>query len=248
MFLHLLIARMEIHYWWVGLSCLVMVLSRGAHTASVEPRLEHSFDLGQLRCCARPRDSEICPEMSDYIPCTVANEMERREHRINMTIQNHKNPVIVNCSDNIRHVLCEQSFPTCVIKSDGSHEVHLPARSTCEEKLGGDDCANLQGSTEIEEICSLYENTSTNYSVGDCSLPNITLNHCTIDWYLPAWLHQYVKQIDLQLTNTRSEILDDDCWKDFRDARCKSVGRCWALGDRLEHILSNETCNESLSW
>lgn len=255
MFLHLQasvsVARgMEIHYWWVGLSCVVvMALSRGAHTASLKPAQEHSFDLGQLRCCARPKNSDICPEMSDYIPCTVANDMERREHRINRTVETHTdqgfNP---NCSNSIRAVLCEQSFPTCVINSDGSHEVQLPARSTCEEKLGGEGCELLEGSDYIEETCSLYEDTSTNYSVGDCSLPNITLKHCTIDWYLPAWLHQYVKQIDLQLTNTRRDITSKDCWEKFRDARCKSVGRCWALGDRLEHIISTETCNESLSW
>ena len=109
---------MEIHYWWVGLSCLVMALSRGAHTALVEPRREHSFDLGQLRCCARPKDTEICPEMSDYIPCTVANDIERREHRINMTVHSQKtSSFIANCSDNIRYVICEQSLPTCVWES-----------------------------------------------------------------------------------------------------------------------------------
>ena len=247
---------MEIHYWWVGLACLLMVLSKGAHAASVEPTQpvqEHGFDLGRLRCCPKPRDSDVCPDMiSDFIPCTIANDMERRENRIRQTLAS-QSPLLFepNCTRSIREVLCEQNFPTCVINSDDSHEVEVPARSTCEEKLK-EVCEIYRNNPRaIEEMCSLYEPTSTNYSVGNCSVVNVTLNHCTIDWYLPAWLLQYVKQIDVELDNALSDqfiTTSHPCWEKIRDVRCKSVGRCWALGDRLEHIISLETCNETVSW
>ena len=243
---------MEIHYWWVGLAYLLMALSKGAHAASVEPTREHGFDLGQLRCCARPKYSDICPHISDYIPCTIANDIERREHRIEEAVADHDPSLFdANCSDSIRDILCQQSFPTCVINPDGSHEVQLPARSTCEVKLE-EACEILRESKTLEEICSLYEPTSTNYSVGNCSGSNVVLNHCTVDWYLPAWLHQYVKQIDLELDNalTAGQFTSEDrsCGDKVKNVRCKSVGRCWAQGDRLEHIISIETCNEALSW
>ena len=242
---------MEIHCSWVGLSCLLMLLSKGAHTASVGPRenvKEHGFDLGPLQCCSRPKDSEICPEISNYIPCTVANDMESRETMISSTVATH--PFEANCSDSIREVLCEQNFPTCVINADGSHEVLLPARSTCKEKIG-EACGSALKDV-IEATCSLYEAASTNYSVGNCSASNITLNHCTVDWYLPEWIVQYVKKIDVELDNARTvgllADLDDSCWEKLKQVRCKSVGRCWALGDRLERIVSIETCNEALTW
>ena len=238
--------------------CLLMVLMKGAHAASVEPTQpvqEHGFDLGRLRCCPKPRDSDVCPDMiSDHIPCTIANDrdMKRRENRIRETLATHngnRDVIGSNCTRSVREVLCEQSFPTCVINADDSHEVQLPARSTCEEKLG-EVCQVLPGSI-LEDMCSLYEPTSTNHSVGNCSVVNVTLNHCTIDWYLPAWLLQYVTQIDVELDNALSDqfiTTSHPCWEKIRDVRCKSVGRCWALGDRLEHIISLETCNEALSW
>ena len=238
---------MEIHYWWVGLSCLVMVLSRGAHTASVEPRLEHSFDLGQLRCCT-PKRSDVCPDISHDIPCTVVSDMERRESRISQTLGSHqrRQRLSTNCSESIRAVLCETSFPRCVINPDGSHEVQLPARNTCKETV----CETWRETPQVAEICSLYEPTNTTYPVGNCSLPNITgLKHCTIDWYIPAWLVPYVKQIDVELENLQMDLrLNNNSlgWKDLKDVRCKSVGRCWALGDRLEHIVSYDLCNETL--
>jgi len=136
-----------------------------------------------------------------------------------------------------------------MINSDGSHEVLLPSGNTCEQKL--EDACPLFSDEVIDSTCSLYESISANYSVGDCSATNITLNHCTVDWYVPEWILQYVKQIDMELDAARKttlEFLNENCWEKFKAVRCKSVGRCWALGDRLEHIISTETCNEALSW
>ena len=90
---------MEIHWWWpVGLSVLVILISRVPDTASVEPEVEplRVFDLGPLRCCASPRDSDICPGISEYIPCTIANEMERRENRINSTLASYPSFIEAN--------------------------------------------------------------------------------------------------------------------------------------------------------
>ena len=239
---------MAIHYWWVGLSCLVMVLSKGARTVSGElPTTqavqEHSFDLGILRCCPKPRDSDVCSYITNFIPCTIANDMERRENRIRETLATH-NPALIdpNCTRSIREVLCEQNFPACVVNPDDSHKIKLPAQSTCSKKLW-EVCEILRQRNVIEEICSLYEPTSTKYPVGNCSSSNIVLNHCTVDWYLPAWLLQYVKQIDFELDNIQRWLfgqVNNSCWQKVKDVRCKSVGRCWALGDRLEHIISIE--------
>lgn len=243
----------EIHYLWVGLSCLLIVFSKEASTASVREReiiKEHSFDLGPLSCCRRPKNSEVCPDISDYIPCTVVSEMDSREDRISSRLGNYGDFISPNCSDNLRDVLCEQSFPSCVINDDGSHEVQQPARETCEEKM--DACpADLKSTPVIKDICSLYEPESTNYSVGNCSASNIALTHCTVDWYLPEWSRQYLQQIDNELDNMRETELSSlmpACWKRVVDFRCKSVGRCWAQGDRLEHINSADTCISLLSW
>ena len=240
--------RMEIHWWWVGLSFLVL---RVPNTASVDTGLEplHDFDLGPLRCCPRPRNSDICPEMNEYIPCTIASEIERRENRIDGVLATYPSFVEANCTATVRKILCEQNFPTCVINPDGSHEVLLPSGNACKQSLE-DDCSIFPLSV-IEEACSLYEPTSTNYSVDNCSAPIITLNHCTVDWYVPEWILQYVKQIDIELDAARKstlEFLNENCWEKFKEVRCKSVGRCWAQGTRLELIISNETCDEALSW
>ena len=183
---------MEINYWWVGLSCTVMfMLSRRTQVAAVEPTTnkEQSFDLGPLRCYARPRISDICPEISAHIPFTIASEMERRENRIDSTLASYPSFVDANCTETVRKTLCEQNFPTCVINSDGSHEVLLPAQNACKQKL--EDACPWFSDVDIDAACSLYEHTSTNYSVGNCSAHNITLNHCTVDWYVPEWILQY---------------------------------------------------------
>ena len=224
---------------------------RGAQAAAVEPTTdeEHDFDLGPLRCCPRPKVSETCPGMSNYIPCTIASEMERRENRISSQLGTFPS-FVENCTESARKILCEQNFPTCEINPDGSHEVLLPSRNACEQKLE-DTCSPWFPDELIEQTCSLYEPTSANYSVRDCSAANITFNHCTVDWYVPEWILQYVKQIDMELDIARSsslEFLNKNCWEKLKAVRCKSVGRCWALGDRLEHIISTETCNEALSW
>ena len=242
---------MEIHWWWVGLSTLVILISRVPDTESVEPGVEplSIFDLGPLRCCARPRESNICPGISDYIPCTIASEIERRENRIDGTLATYPSFIEANCTETVRKILCEQNFPTCVINSDDSHEVLLPAGDACKQTLQ-DVCSIFPLST-IEETCALYEPTSTNYSVGNCSASNITLHHCTVDWYIPEWILQYVKQIDMELGSARSSslsALDETCWEKFKEVRCKSVGRCWAQDTRLELIISNETCDEAYSW
>ena len=114
--------KMEIHYLWVGLACLVMVLSKAACT---EPRQdfngqEHGFDLGKLLCCAlaQPRP-DICPEMSEHIPCTIYNDMQRRESRIRKTVHAASQLFSSNCSESIREVLCQQNLPaTLPVKAD----------------------------------------------------------------------------------------------------------------------------------
>lgn len=249
----------NIHNLWVGLSCLLIV---GAHSASVKTRqtvqIEHDFDLGPLRCCAKPRDSDVCPDLSDYIPCPFVEDMDKREERIRMRLADYeRNPSTVdryeNCSRDLAEVLCEQNFPTCVINPDGSHEVQLPEKDACEQKM--ESCPPFfRAIPVLKDICSLYEPESITYSVSNCtaSAPSgISLTHCTVDWYIPEWGYQYLKRIDLELVNMRNDELqglNDICWKKVKDFHCKSVGRCWAQGTRLEHINSANTCNEISSW
>lgn len=256
----------NIHNLWVGLSCLLIV---GAHGASVKKRQtveeEHRFDLGLLRCCARPRDSDVCPDLSDYIPCPFVKDMGEREERIRMRLNDYNrspslNPLYENCSRDLGEVLCEQNFPTCVINADGSHEVQFPAKDTCEEKM--ESCPISRRRTPVyKDICSLYEPESTTYSASNCTAPatsGISLTHCTgtvaqtEHWYIPEWGYQYLKQIDLQLDNMRRDELagiSDSCWETVKDFHCRSVGRCWAQGSRLEHINSINTCtNEASTW
>ena len=136
-----------------------------------------------------------------------------------------------------------------MINPDGTHKVLLPAGNTCKQSL--QNVCLVFSLPLIEQTCSLYEPTSANYSVRDCSAANITFNHCTVDWYVPEWIQQYVKQIDMELDSARSSSLlslNESCWEKFKEVRCKSVGRCWAEGTRLELIISNETCNEAFSW
>ena len=246
--------RIEIHYLWVGLSLLIS-LSKGAHSASVKAREvteEHPFDLGPLRCCRRPKISEVCPDIGEYIPCTVAGEMDSREERIESRVNNYEGypNTNSNCTDGLREVFCNQNFPTCVINEDGTHEVQLPDQQTCKEKL--DTCPERMKSLRFFiDICSLYESTSTTYSVGNCSASNIALTHCTVDWYIPEWSLQYLKLIDTELDTAREiELsgLTDSCWEKVKKFRCRSIGRCWAQGDRLEHINSQEDCGSALSW
>jgi len=239
----------RIHYLWVGLSCFLIVLSRGAYSASVRPpdTQEHDFDLGPLQCCPSPR-SEICPNLSDNVPCTVVNDLTARENKINSTLQTFNHPSIDKaCYGNIQEILCKQYFPACVVNSDGTHLVQQPARTQCEAKLKSCPAHLVSSST----YCSLYTNNSVNYSISNCSASvptKLGLDHCTVDWYLPEWIHPYLKKIDEELEATRGVLLTQTCWEKLRDFRCKSVGRCWAQGDRLEHINSIETCQELMRW
>ena len=244
---------------WVGLSCLLILFCDGVHSASVKARQtvqeEHSFDLGPLRCC-RHRDSDVCPDMNEYIPCPFVNEMDEREEIIRVTLENYDsnpstNTLYENCSRDLGEVLCEQNFPTCVINADGSHSVEFPAQDTCEQRMVS--CPGFVRATSVfQDICSLYEPESTSYSVSNCTAPGITFTHCNdVDWYLPEWGYQYLQQIDLELENMRKDELrglNDICWQKVKDFHCRSVGRCWAQGDRLEHINSINTCNEVSSW
>ena len=243
---------------WVGLSCLLILFCDGVHNASVKARQtvqeEHSFDLGPLRCC-RHRDSDVCPDMSEYIPCPFVNEMEEREEIIRMRLENYDsnpstNARYENCSRDLGEVLCEQNFPTCVINADGSHSVEFPAQDTCEQRM--ESCPGFVRVIPVfQDICSLYEPESTTYSVSNCTVPEITLTHCNVDWYLPEWGYQYLQQIDLELDNMLNGELSgisDTCWQKVKDFHCRSVGRCWAQGDRLEQINSINTCHELSSW
>lgn len=245
----------HIHSLWVGLSCLLIVLfCKGAHSASVKARQtleeEHNFDLGPLRCC-RHRDSDVCPDIGEYIPCPFVKDMDSREETIRMRMMNYENvgSQYENCSRDLGEVLCEQNFPTCVINADGSHSVEFPAQDTCEQRM--ESCPNFVRQIAIfQDICSLYEPESTTYSVSNCTVPEITLTHCNVDWYLPEWGYQYLQQIDLELDNMRKDELrglSDTCWQKVTDFQCRSVGRCWAQGYRLEHINSINTCHDLVS-
>ena len=240
---------------WVGLCCLFIV-AKGAYTASVRPRdnvMEHNFDLGPLRCCPRPRDSEVCPNLADNLPCPYVNadEMDSRESNIRQRLQRLPG-ITSNCSDAVREFWCGHHFPTCLINpDDGSHEVQLPARDTCIEQL------NVCPDVEVREhyqnyVCRFYPDYTTNYSIDSCTVMEDTLSHCTVDWYSPEWLQPYLVEIDRQLIDERKTLnnhtVDDNCWRDFRDFRCKSLGRCWAQGDRLEYINSLQECQEATRW
>ena len=250
----------KIHNLWVGLSCLLIVFCKGAHSASVKERQiveeEHDFDLGPLRCC-RHRDSDVCPSMSELVPCSFVKDMDDREGRIRARMMTYKdlattNPQHANCSRDLGEVLCEQNFPTCVINADGSHSVELSAQDTCEQRM--ESCPGYVRRIDVfEDICSLYEPESTTYSVSNCTVPEITLTYCNVDWYLPEWGHQYLQQIDLELDNMlnlNGELsgISDTCKQKVKDFHCRSVGRCWAQGDRLERINSINTCHEVSSW
>ena len=242
----------KIHYWCVGLSCLI-VLSKAPYAVSAETIRENSFDFGPLRCCARPRDSEVCPNLSDRIPCTLATNMTAIEERIlyELTIFGKFSSVYSTCSEGIRDILCKARFPTCVITANGTHQIQLPPRDTCKTKL--DSCPTfLQSNDNIDDMCFLYDSTNTTYSVANCNAHNMTgLSHCTVDWYLPEWLRRFVRKIDEDLGRSRNVDLlsvNTSCWEKIRDFQCQSVGRCWAQGDRLEYINSRETCNEVMRW
>lgn len=244
--------RIEIHYLWVGLSLLIS-LSKGAHSASVKARevtKEHSFDLGPLRCCPKPNISDVCPEVGEYVPCTVVGDMDSRKERIKSRVDDYARypNADSNCTDGLREIFCNQNFPTCVINEDGTQEIQLPDQQTCEEKL--DTCpSSMKSLASFQDICSLYEPTSTTHSVSNCSASNIALTHCTVDWYIPEWSHQYLKLIDTELDTAR-EIqlsgLTNSCWEKVKKFRCRSIGRCWAQGDRLEHINTAEDCSAAL--
>lgn len=241
---------------WVGLSCL-LVLSKGAYTASVQRRetVEHDFDMGPLRCCPRPRNIEECPNLSDNIPCTMTSEryIAGKVNYITSIIGNYntsEKTVETSCINNLRDILCEQSFLSCVIRDDGTHEVQLPSRNTCQVKLNV--CP-----VHLQDFCMIYERTSdnspaVNYSVASCRAYNITLAYCTIDWYFPEWTYQYVDEIERELDSLRGDLnantVSDDCWRKLVDFRCRSVGRCWAQGDRLEYINSRQDCEEAFAW
>lgn len=245
---------------WVGLSCL-LILSKGVYTASVQRRetVEHDFDMGPLRCCPRPRDIEElveeCPNLSDNIPCTMTSEqyIAGKVNYIRSIISSYNGTVETSCINNLRDVLCEQSFSSCVIGDDGSHEVQLPSRNTCQDKLSVCPSQPVQ----LQDLCMIYERTSdnspaVNYSVASCRAYNITLAYCTIDWYLPEWTYRYVDEIERDLDKLRgvlnSNTISDDCWSKLMNFRCKSVGRCWAQGDRLEYINSRQDCEEAFAW
>lgn len=128
--------------------------------------------------------------------------MTGREDNIRRVLQTYEDPALHNCSEGLREVLCEQNFPTCVINSDESHEVKLPSKDMCEEKVLNSCPFNVRALN----LCSLYKDTSSNYTVGDCMYVNRTYNHCTINWYLPEWIQQYVQNIDRYLETKLSNV------------------------------------------
>jgi len=244
----------NIHSCWLGLVfSLVLALSNAASLKTRE-NMEHPFDLGALSCCPTPSsDLNVCTDLPEFIPCTVANEMQARENSIKRVFDSLSNLNEVNstCVEAVKSIQCRQKFPACVTLPSGEREVHF-LLDDCEEQL--ESCPTYLKNSLIQEGLCLISNSS--YPVNNCEASSreqpLNLLHCTIDWYLPEWIHQNLKVINSELNELQNTFTfngaSSSCWAKYRNFRCKSVGRCWAQGDRLEGINTLEDCKEAVRW
>ena len=245
----------NIHRSWVGLVFSLLLTLSNAASLKTRETMEHPFDLGTLSCCPTPRsDVNICTDLPDFIPCTIAHEMEDRENSIKRTFNSlsRLDGVNATCAEAVKNVQCSQKFPACVTLPSGDIEVRFSLQDDCDEQL--DLCPSYLKTSFIQEGLCLISNSS--YPVDNCeaSSPEQPLNllHCTVDWYLPEWIHQYLKVISSELNALHPTFMSnggtDSCWAKYRNFRCQSVGKCWAQGDRLEGINTLEACREAVRW
>ena len=243
----------NIHSCWVGLVvCSLLLTVSNARSLKTREDLEHPFDLGTLSCCPTPRsDINICTNLPDHIPCTIANEMEDREDNIKRTFHSLSNRNST-CAEAVKNVQCSKKFPACVTLPNGDLEVRFSLQDDCNEQL--ELCPNYLRESFLQEGLCLISNSS--YPIDNCeaSSPERPLNllHCTANWYLPDWIHQYLKVISSELDALHQLFMSsgatNSCWAKYRDFRCQSVGKCWAQGDRLEAINTLEACREVVRW
>lgn len=212
------------------------------------------FDIGESRACVQPRDLNVCNFLDYQVPASVAHH---RMAAIRQGLVNNTNTEgeTTQCKSAITKIQCQKHFPRCVA-SEGRVTVDYSAE-TCNQV--SDVCTEMimeQGSCDFTVNASLGMCKSVSQFVAETQRPLTACNNTAAEdsnWYVTEWMFEYLSDIDEELNsfaNGIESLIDSVCLEKYFSFRCRSIGRCWDQGKRIEfHPLNTmSNCQEILTW
>lgn len=222
---------------------------------------QHMFDLGSLTSCTVPPSGSSlarCPNVNYPIPAVALQDEVSHAARIQSTVTALRSAISVStgydmskteaCVQDFTNELCSFFFPRC---SDDHSTVDVSFNCT----RAMEQCPEIQHNFDRDRFCPMVSGFEGVYPIEPCKqkVQRVPLGNCAVavDQTLPTWLAVQVKAIE-GYSRAVYEFLDmrpqRDCADMWGNYTCRSVGRCWAQGCRLERTNSKDLCTTLQSW
>ena len=217
---------------------------------------QHSFDLGPLTSCEVPPSiSSVktqCPNVDYPIPAVVLEDQVFSVAYIRNILTNIDNALISSdenvksaCRQSFTDELCSFYFPRC---SDDHSTVDVSFNCTRAKA----QCPS--SNFDFDLFCPKVSPHDGVYPIEPCKMKEeqqVSLDRCAsyVDQALPSWLLVHVKAIEGKAVSGHGLLSGNaECAEMFLNYSCRSIGRCWSQGCRLERVNSKEQCNSTDAW
>ena len=204
---------------------------------------DNPLDIGLTNSCV-PFQSSVCSELDYLVPEPVANTSDIIDAYISGTLD--RLGVSGECFNGLRDSLCAEAYPRCN-QQEGT--VNAMVIQNCTQVIG--TCQPLQ---LTDEYCSF---SISHASLHQCKRiadfaenSGYVFKRCNslLTWdteYVTEWMFNYLVEIDKDLDNLFNQVpngINENCRIDYIGFRCRSVGRCWDNGNRIELTQNQGNC------
>ncbi len=210
------------------------------------------LDIGSVSSCVHI-NSTICPTIDYMVPESIANLTNVIEEVIASTYARISPAAQTpECSSGLLESLCNQQYPRCNFEEklvNAQIALNCTQRlSTCTSAGLADAYCNFEiVNASLDQCKTIAELTNeTGYVFKRCNRTS-----ALDEDYVTKWMFNYLVSID----NDVDQILNlfpssEQCTLDYIDFRCRSVGRCWDNGNRVELTRNQTDCMavRSLDW
>ena len=213
---------------------------------------DNPLDIGSVKSCVSIQ-STMCSSIDYLVPEPIANLAKVIEEVINSTYARvSPDAQSIDCKNGLLESLCNEQYPRCNLE-DKSVNAQVPVNctqrlSTCSSVEFANGYCNFEIVNASLDQCKTVTELAnkTGYVFKQCNrVPDLNND------YVTEWMFNYLVSIDQDLDEFLSLFqTSEQCTLDYIDFRCRSVGRCWDNGNRIELTRNQTDCmaTRSLDW